>query len=338
MTVIATTPTDQTLKIRAATNKWVSDQFPEQRRYLSHSWPELGIDGHWRVGLMVRHGDICVPLATLTIEKEQEISTDSSPRNIAEKINSCLPSVSPQLTATEHSGHLHQFNLGDGITGSSSLPDKSIDLLLTDPPYGISNPYTCEKQVPRRLRKNGRDFIMPKGHFGDWDYSFPSPSQWLPLLLPKVRGWTVIFCAQAQIGEYSEILRDHKFNAVGAMVWWKTNPVPFNHTTKPINAWEAIVAGKRPGTKFNGRVVHNVFVHKSPSPQERIHSTQKPLPLLSEFVKLFSKKGDFVVDPFAGSATTLIAAVELKRRVLAYENDVTAFSKAVNRIEKECLL
>ncbi len=52
------------------------------------------------------------------------------------------------------------------------LGDLKIDgrLLLTDPPYGISSPYTCEKQVPRRLRKDGSDFIMPKGSFGEWDF------------------------------------------------------------------------------------------------------------------------------------------------------------------------
>ena len=67
--------------------------------------------------------------------------------------------------------------LGDGIAGSKTLKDMSIDLLLTDPPYGISNPYTCEKQVPRRRRKDGTDFIMPKGEFGSWDHGF-NPETW----------------------------------------------------------------------------------------------------------------------------------------------------------------
>lgn len=228
-------------------------------------------------------------------------------------------------------GESYDFRFGDGISGSAQLEDGSVDLLLTDPPYSISNPYTCEGQVPRRLRKNGRDFIMPKGHFGQWDYGF-SPVEWTSAILPKVKGWAVFFCAQEQIGEYSEILRAHRFVAVGTLVWQKTNPVPFNHTHKPINAWEALVVGKRPGTKFNGHVVHNVFVHKSPSPQERIHPTQKPVGLVREFIELFSRQGDLVLDPFAGSATTVMAAVELRRRVLAFENDPALFQAASKRV------
>ena len=171
-------------------------------------------------------------------------------------------------------GNGYDFRLGDGIEGAANLPDKSVDLLLTDPPYGISNAYTCETQVPRRLRKNGSDFIMPRGSFGEWDGPI-APDDWVNVVLPKVSGWAVIFCAQAQIGAYSDALRAHRFNSVGTLVWHKTNPVPFNHKYKPINAWEALVVGKRPGTKFNGQTVHNVFECKSPSPQQRIHPTQK---------------------------------------------------------------
>ena len=232
---------------------------------------------------------------------------------------------------TASRGAFYDFRLGDGVEGAQSLQDGQIDLLLTDPPYGISKSYTCERQVPRRLRKDGRDFIMPKGNFGKWDRAI-DPSDWLDPILPKVGGWAVTFCAQAQIGQYVECLSDHKFVAVGTIVWQKTNPVPFNHKYKPINAWEALVCGKRPGTKFNGRVVHNVFRRKSPSPQQRIHPTQKPLELMREFVALFSDEGDFVYDPFAGAATTLIAAHTQRRRALSFEADPTIFEAACNRI------
>ena len=118
------------------------------------------------------------------------------------------------------------------------------------------------------------------------------------------------------------------------MVWQKTNPVPFNHQHKPINAWEALVVGKRSGTAFNGRLVHNVFLSKSPSPQQPIHPTQKPLPLLSQFVDLFSNPGGLIFDPFAGSATTVAAARERGRRVIAYEMDPTIFALAAERLSQ----
>ena len=132
-------------------------------------------------------------------------------------------------------------------------------------------------------------------------------------------------------------LSDHKFVAVGTLVWQKTNPVPFNHKFKPINAWEAAVVGKRPGTKFNGHVVHNVFFVQIAIAATTYHPTQKPLDLMDRFVNLFSDEGDLVFDPFAGAATTLIAARALGRRAIAYELDAVIFDAACKRIEEALL-
>ena len=327
-----------TLQVRAAANKWVSKNFPEQRRHISHAAPAPHAAG-WSVELQVRTGSEHIVLGELVIHDSDGLVKliESSTADLEQQLHSCLAQLNdPCIVEKDQlAGKHHEFRLGDGIEGAKTLEDMSIDLLLTDPPYGISNPYTCEKQVPRRLRKDGKDFIMPKGHFGDWDTDFPNPEDWTQHLLPKVRGWAVIFCAQTQIGDYVSILQAHKFSAVGPMVWHKTNPVPFNHKYKPINAWEAMVVGKRPGTPFNGHVVHNVFTCKSPSPQQRIHPTQKPLPLVAEFVSLFSNPGDKVLDPFAGSATTVIAAITQERHVLAFEKSPEIYNAACERIKAE---
>ena len=321
----------ETIRLRAAVNAWVSHTFPHHRRFLSHSQP-VKAHGRWQVALGTNNvNGHSVPLATIEIDGDR-ITSDESPDEIVARVDGLLSNATIGNQRLHMHGRGCDFRLGDGIEGASSLLDGEIDLLLTDPPYGISKSYTCESQVPRRLRSDGRDFIMPKGDFGAWDRPV-EPQQWLEALLPKVGGWVVTFCAQAQIGEYTTCLSDHKFVAVGTLVWQKTNPVPFNHKFKPINAWEAVVVGKRPGTKFNGHVVHNVFLCKSPSPQQRIHPTQKPLDLMDRFVNLFSDEGDLVFDPFAGSATTLIAARAIGRRAIAYELDAKIFNAACQRIE-----
>ena len=325
---------ERTIAVRALANQWISDNFPTGRRHLSHSAPVEGKDGNCHVDLLAWSGRKSMLVGKLVINEESahlakgttitgigKVLGDVKPRKIVRK-----EELKPQ------SGRYYDFVFGDGIKGVEGYSDKSIDLLLTDPPYGISAAYGCESQVPRRLRKDGRDFIMPKGHFGDWDKQFPQPHEWTDVVLPKIKGWAVIFCAHGQIGEYEQILRKHKFVAVGAMVWQKTNPVPFNHTFKPVNAWEAIMVGKRSGTKFNWHNVHNVFCYKSPSPQHRVHPTQKPLDLVVEFVRLFSSPGAFVFDPFGGGGTTLIAAAKEKRHVVSFENDADVFYAASKRI------
>ncbi len=326
-------PADQTLQIRATVNRWISDAFREDRKHISHALINTDENGVHLVELMLKRNGRTTSLGHIRADAGHVSLEDGDTDEITRKLEQALQQTKAvEDTREPIQGPFYDFCFGDGITGSSELRDLSVDLLLTDPPYSISKSYVCETQVPRRLRTNGSDFIMPKGHFGQWDEEFPKPAEWTSTIIPKIRGWIVIFCAQAQIGEYCDILNGHKLSAVGTMVWHKTNPVPFNHKYKPINAWEAIVIGKRPRTKFHGKTVHNVFECKSPSPQERIHSTQKPLDLITRFISMFSDEGGFVLDPFAGSATTVIAAANSRRHVLAYENDPEHFDAAAGRI------
>ena len=322
-------PISDAIQARAAINKWVTNTFPKHRMHLSHSFPKRK-EGKWLATLMGNG----LPVSNVEFDvAKQRVYTSQPPSVIVRCLESSLREGTTHKSGkTLLCGQGYEFRLGNGIAGVSLLDDREIDLLLTDPPYGISKSYNSENQVPRRLRKNGRDFIMPKGNFGAWDKA-AVPEEWLREVLPKVGGWFVSFCAQAQIGEYMACLEKHRFVAVGTLVWQKTNPVPFNHRFKPINAWEALVVGKRPGTRFNGSLTHNVFVCKSPSPQKRYHRTQKPLQLMEEFVGLFSSSGDLVFDPFAGSGTTLVAASGMGRRAVGYENSPEIFSSACDRIE-----
>ena len=336
---MSTLTVEQKIKIKAAANDWTSRHLPIERKLIIHTPPAYSqTDRAWAIDLTIKNGSGSpIIVGRLLIDSDACVVKAQDPEIISSRLSHRMCNIETghlTIKGAALVGKGYEFRLDDGVECSRTLADKSIDLLLTDPPYGISSPYTCEGQVPRRLRKNGADFIMPRGHFGDWDGPI-RPDEWTAVVLPKVGGWAVIFCAQSQIGEYTDILKAHRFNAIGTLVWQKTNPVPFNHKYKPINAWEALVVGKRPGTRFNGSVVHNVFRCKSPSPQQRIHPTQKPLSLLEEFTRLFSSEGDFVFDPFAGSASTLIAAHRLSRRVVAYEREAGIYQLACKRIAHE---
>ena len=328
--------TTELINVRATVNDWLSQNFPVHRKNLVHSKPSRSKDT-WLIYLHAFfNGRRSNPLGELLINANFDILKAPEIEDISTRVLDVLElwrqeeALDKIVRTTKGDGY--DFRLGDGIKSVRRFGNDSIDLLLTDPPYGISKAYTCERQVSRRLRRDGTDFIMPRGSFGEWDAQI-EPQGWTKEVLPKVKGWAITFCAQAQIGEYIEIFKDHGFVAVGTIVWQKTNPVPFNHRFKPINAWEAAVIGKRPGTKFNGGVTHNVFVCKSPSPQERIHPTQKPLELMRKFVRLFSGPGETVYDPFAGAATTIIASALEKRMGVGYELEEEIYLKARTRIQ-----
>jgi site-specific DNA-methyltransferase (adenine-specific) len=73
--------------------------------------------------------------------------------------------------------------------------------------------------------------------------------------------------------------------------------------------------------KFNnhGRMVFNCFDYHKDTTTPKIHPTQKPVKLLENLIKLFTDKGDVVIDPCAGSGTTLLAAAQLDRRAYGFE-------------------
>ena len=196
---------------------------------------------------------------------------------------------------------LYGLHHADGIAGAGRLDDRSVDLLLADP------------------TKSGR--------------GVPDMKEWTDTILPKVRGWCVIFCNQGQIGQYNAILKRHGFSAVGPMVWYHNDPLPAGGRQRMLDMWEAAVVGKRPGTKFNGRSVHNVFECGSVSPDQRIHPDQKPIQLIERLIWLFTDKGDTILDPFAGSATTLLVAEWMSRKCMAFEIDLSHYMKATIRLE-----
>ena len=213
----------------------------------------------------------------------------------------------------------------DGIKGILDM-GKDIDLLITDPPYNIS-----KDSAPKNYYRKDGTHELRTVNIAEWDYNFDE--NWLEKILPQCRGWVIIFCAHQQISPYIRQLESDGFLAVGCGVWEKTNPMPYNMREKFINSWEAFVYAKRPGTAFYGNMVKNILRHQLNVPN-RIHPTQKPLRIFQDLISYTSKKGDLVVDPFAGSGTTNLACWELDRNCLSFELDPAHYKAAKERIRR----
>lgn len=82
--------------------------------------------------------------------------------------------------------------------------------------------------------------------------------------------------------------------------------------------------------KFNnkGQMVFNCIDYPRDTGTPRIHPTQKSVPLLERLIELFTDKGDVVIDPTAGSESSLLAAANLSRRSFGFEIDKEFFKKA----------
>jgi DNA modification methylase len=218
---------------------------------------------------------------------------------------------------------INKIHCIDCMEGFKKIPNQSVDLLLTDPPYGISRELNCKG---KRLGTTAKlDF-----NFGDWD---KLNTHWVEEALQKTKGWAIIFCAKKDIGKYWELLENKGFIAIDALVWQKPDPIPLNGKSKFLNAWETAIIGKRNGAHWDGYCTHNIIKCQAPKGKERIHPTQKPLKLFQELIKLTTKENQLVLDPFMGSGTTAVAAKLLGRNFVGFEIDQTYCKLANERLK-----
>ncbi|MEX0918676.1 MAG: site-specific DNA-methyltransferase [Candidatus Paceibacterota bacterium] len=212
----------------------------------------------------------------------------------------------------------------DCLTGLKHIPDGSIDLIVTDPPYGISKQLNCKG---KRLGSTAKlDF-----DFGEWD---TFSKEWFHVAVKKTRGWMMTFCAKKDVGFFIDTLENEGFIAVDVLVWQKPDPVPLNAKSRFLNAWEAVVIGKRPGSTWNSTYEHNIIKCQAPKGKNRFHPTQKPVELIKKLISLATKEGDIVLDPFMGSGTTAVACIESKRNYIGFELSKEYHKMAVNRIKE----
>lgn len=190
-----------------------------------------------------------------------------------------------------------------------------VDVVLTDPPYsdrtheGARSGNTKGGTVRAGSQALGIDFdpTTPEGLRAVFGACVP-------------RRWLVSFLDYRMV----PALEDDPpagLRGVRMGIWVKPNGAPQFTGDRPGQGWEAIWIAHREGAgrmKWNGGGHHAVWTE----PVERgPHPTMKPLPLVKRLVELFSDEGETILDPFAGSGTTLVAARDMGRKAIGIEID-----------------
>lgn len=226
------------------------------------------------------------------------------------------------------------YNL-DCLDFLKSIPDNSVDLVLTDPPYLIS-------------RKTG--FLASKGEktierfkmsyeFGEWDQKQLDLKSILSEIhrILKPTGTSIIFYDLWKIQELKEEYEANKFKQIRFLEWVKTNPVPINSKINYLtNAREvAVLAIKKSKPTFNGEYDNGIYSFPIYHAKDRFHPTQKSVDLFSQLVKKHSNVGDIVCDPFAGSSTTAISCIRNERSFIGTEISDEYYQRSLERINNE---
>ena len=190
------------------------------------------------------------------------------------------------------------------------LPDKCIDLVLTDPPYG--------KQYARG--KNGWGVCENRPDLKDvkWDNETPKMDIFDEII--RVSKNQIIFG-----GNY---FTDKLAISNCWLVWDKAGN---NNFQNPFADCELV------WTNFNKACkkytcIQQGFINEDKS-QERIHPTQKPLKLFEMILRDYSNENNLILDCFSGSGTTAIACHNLNRRFICIEKDYDYWKASVERLE-----
>lgn len=204
-----------------------------------------------------------------------------------------------------------------------------VDLILTDPPYNLS----VKNNFHTMKGRQGIDF-------GEWDKGFDL-LEWIPIAISKLKagGNIIIFNAWRNMGSIADCLESNGCLVKEMIMWEKSNPMPRNRDRLYVTSCEfAIWATKGKGWTFNRQrenYENTIFKYPIVSAKQRIHTTQKPTELIQDLILIHSNPNDIVLDPFMGSGTTAIAALNTQRNFIGFETDENYFSLACNRIEKE---
>src|SRR5690625_1201026 len=142
----------------------------------------------------------------------------------------------------------------------------------------------------------------------------------------------IVFCAFQQLQMVIDNAKRYGFKHHIPLVFIKnSSPQVLKANMKIVGATEyALVLYREKLPKFNneGRMIFNWFNWEIDSSYPKIHPTQKPIPVLKRLINIFTDYGDVVIDPVAGSGSTLRAALELNRNAYGFEIKKDMFQEA----------
>ena len=217
---------------------------------------------------------------------------------------------------------------GDCSLEMNKIADRSVELILTDPPYNLGNFMINRSTNLSKMRDN---FFANAGwdnlEFDDWvnhmDNFFADAAR-----IIAVGGSMIVFMSIIKVETIIKLAEKHGFYYKTTGIWHKLNPMPRNmnlHFVNSTEAWVYFTYKKKTGTFNNeNKMIHDFIETAVVSNGEKKagkHPTQKPVALLNHFITLLSNEGDLVVDPFMGSGSTGVACKQRNRNFIGIELD-----------------
>ena len=209
-----------------------------------------------------------------------------------------------------------------------------VDAVITDPPYGE---HVHSKPWQSKMLTDSGDKRASSAHAGI-DFASLTPETALAVAewcSANVSRWSLMFCDIEGVELWRDTVKRAGLDYVRTCIWDKVDSSPQFTGDRPASAAEAIVCAHPTGKKrWNGGGRRNVFSFAVNAERgSKPHPTTKPAALMASLVSLFSDAGEVICDPFMGSGSTGVAAVQSGRKFIGIEREPKYFEIAVRRIE-----
>lgn len=235
------------------------------------------------------------------------------------------------------------FAHGDGQAALAQVPSNFVDLVLTDPPYGIANNAKLTKvkdKIVSTQQAWGADFNDSWTTIEDYyDWLKPFIEQFVRVM--KDNGSLILFLDRKYTGLIVHYLeRDFKLNFKNKIYFKKKNPVPSirkNNYRSTVEETVWFTKGKQYTFNFGPQAEMVQFYEGPIGRKQTQHPTEKYGWMIEPLIKNHTRPGDVVLDAFAGSATTLVIAKKHACHAIGFEKDKRFYEMAKARMQQEQL-
>ena len=199
------------------------------------------------------------------------------------------------------------------------MEPESVDAIITDPPYGIK----YVSQTGARIQNDTAPFIW----FLYDAFRVLKPGS-------SGRGTLVCFTRWDVQQVFIDAIRLAGFIVKSEVIWDKVQYGMGDVKSQFAPSHENIIFAVKGKFSFPGHRPKDLITHRKLPGNQMIHPTEKPVPLLADLITAVTKPGDLILDPFAGSGSTLVAAKKTGRRFVGIELDELYYERAQRRIEE----
>jgi site-specific DNA-methyltransferase (adenine-specific) len=214
----------------------------------------------------------------------------------------------------------------DCLEGMKAIPDGSVDLVVTDPPYLISYATNYRKDKTH-------DFCSVIANDNNPGLIRDALRECYRVLKPDSAAY--VFCSAKTLDTFKSFAVETGFTVKNTIVWVKNNWTAGDLKAQYGQQYEPLLLLNKGRALIRGKRLTDVWAFDRVAGKSQLHQNQKPVELIAQCIEKHSDPGDTVLDPFMGSGTTAVAAMRAGRNFIGFELSPEYHAIATQRIAEE---